>query len=340
MVTASRFGTARAKKVFAGIALVALLAAGLTGSTAAATPSLALTVQLVPGVVSPGKPELAIATFRNLSPVALPGVVVTVHLPRGFTVVSPGTCLIAKKSAGTIACPLGEVAAHSTITASVISRAPKTISEETSVKATFALRVGSSKPNPILTGTSAKVLASNNNAEKGSCSVKPAPITATLNNQQTELVAPTAAAAALHLLCTPLTVGVEAKPASGVYKTQISSVGLPQLKHPTVVKLTFPNETLPDERWIDDIVPGTKPAFDNANPLWMFDAKAPGGKRVVPKCTAAHTFPAGWLTCVLQVHAIDVPSQNGLTDEADDYDKGWIKLLVQGTGFGDPRYIG
>ena len=141
--------------------------------------------------------------------------------------------------------------------------------------------------------------------------MKPAPITATLNDQQTALVAPTSAAASLHLLCTPLTVGVEAKPASGVYKTQISSVGLPQLNHPTVVNLTFPNETLPDERWIDDIVPGTKPAFDNLNPLWTFDAKAPGGKRVVPKCTAAHSFPRGWLTCVLQVHAIDVPNRTG-----------------------------
>jgi hypothetical protein len=326
--------------MLAGIVLVALLVAGIGGSASAATPSLTLTVQLVPGVVSPGKPELAVATFRNLSPVALPGVVVTVHLPHGFAIVSPGRCAVVEKTAGTVACPLGEVAAHATTTASVIARAPKTIPKETSVKATFALRIGSSKPNPILTGTSAKVLASNNDSEKGSCSVRPASITATLNDQKTSLVAPPSAAASLHLLCTPLTVGVEAKPASRTYKTEISSVGLPELKHPTVVKLTFPNETLPDERWLDDIVPGTKPAFDNRNPLWMLEPKAPGGRRVVPKCTAAHTLPPGWLTCVLQVHATDVPSRTGPVDEADDYDQGWIKLLVQGTGFGDPRYIG
>ena len=54
--------------MLAGIALVALLVAGLTGSASAATPSLTLAVQLVLGIVSPGKPELAVATFRNLSP--------------------------------------------------------------------------------------------------------------------------------------------------------------------------------------------------------------------------------------------------------------------------------
>jgi hypothetical protein len=312
--------------------LVAVLAAGLTGSTLAAPPSVSLTVQLVPGVVSPDKQELAIATFHNFSPVALPGVVVTVHLPKGFTVVSPGKCLILKRTAGTIACSLGEVSPHATVTANVISRAPKAIPRETSVRATFVLRVGAGRPNPILTGTSAKVLASNNDAEKGSCSVRPAPITATLNDQETALVAPSAAAASLGLLCTPLTVGVEPKPGGGSYKTQISSVGLPELAHPTVVKLTFANETLPDEKWIDDIVPGTRPAFDNPNPLWMLEAKAPGGKRVVPKCKAGPSFPAGWRTCVIQVHAVDV--------YPGDYDKGWIKLLVQGTGFGDPRYIG
>ncbi len=340
MVTACRRVMTATRGMLAGIALVTVLAAGLTGSTSAATPSLALTVQLVPGVVSPGKPELALATFRNFSPVALSGVVVTVHLPQGFTVVNPGKCLISKTTAGTVACPLGDVGPHSMTRASVIARAPKTTPQETSVNATFALRVGSSKPNPILTGTSAKVLASNNDAEKGSCSAKPSSVTATLNDQQTTLVAPSAAAASLGLLCTPLTVGVESKPASGSYKTQISSVGLPELAHPTVVKLTFANETLPDEKWLDDIVPGTKPVFDNPHPLWMLDAKAPGGRRVVPRCTAAHTLPNGWLTCVLQVHAIDVPSRGEPLNESNDYDQGWIKLLVQGTGFGDPRYIG
>ncbi len=332
MLTACRSVITVPRGILAGIVLVTLLAAGLTGSSSAARPSLALTVQLLPGVVSPGQPELAVATFRNFSPVALPGVVVTVHLPQGFTIVNPGKCLIVKTTAGTVACPLGQVGPHSTTRAGVIARAPKTISEETSVNATFALRVGSSKPDPILTGTSAKVLASNNGSERGSCSTRPSAITATLNDQQTTLVAPSVAAASLGLLCTPLTVGVESKPASGQYKTQISSVGLPQLSHPTVVKLTFANETLPDERWIDDIKPGTKPVFDNRNPLWMLDAKAPGGRRVVPKCTAGGALPAGWLTCVLQVHAVD--------PYPGDYDQGWIKLLVQGTGFGDPRYIG
>ena len=325
--------------MFFGLALMVALAASLTGSTFGAPASLQLTVQLVPGVVSPGKQELAVATFRNFSPVPLSGVVVTIHLPTGFTVVDPGKC-IASTTPGTAACPLGTVAAHTTIRASVVGRAPKTIPVETRVNATFALRVGSAKPNPILTGTSAKVLASNNASEQGNCARTPAPLTATLNDQQTTLVAPSAAAASLDLLCTPLTVGVEPKPGSGTYKTQISSVGLPELSHPTVVKLTFANETLPDEKWIDDIVPGTKPALDNPNPLWMFDAKATGGKRVVPQCMPGPAFPAGWLTCVIQVHAIDVPRGAGASNSQNDYDQGWIKLLVQGTGFGDPRYIG
>ena len=339
MKARSKFGSVRGGRIFLGLATAAALAASLTGSTLATPASLQLTVQLVPGVVSPGKQELAVATFRNLSPVSLSGVVVTVHLPTGFTVVDAGKC-IAARTPGTVACPFGTVAPHTTARQSVISRAPKTISVETKVNATFALRVGAAKPSPILTGTSAKVLASNNAAETGSCTRTPQPLTATLNEQETTLVAPSAAAASLNLLCTPLTVGVEPKPQSGAYKTQISSVGLPELSHPTVVKLTFANETLPDEKWIDDIVPGTKAQFDNPNPLWMFDAKAPGGKRVVPQCKSGPTFPAGWLTCVLQVHAIDVPSGAGASNPANDYDQGWIKLLVQGTGFGDPRYIG
>ncbi len=322
-----------------GLALTIALAATLTGSTFGAPASVKLTVQLLPGVVSPGKQELALATFHNFSPVPLSGVVVTVHLPTGFTVADAGKC-IASKTPGTVACPLGTVPAHTTTTASVVSRAPKTISFETRVNATFALRVGTAKPNPILTGTSAKVLASNNASEQGNCARTPAPLTAVLNEQQTTLVAPSAAAASLDLLCTPLTVGVEPKPFSGSYKTQISSVGLPELSHPTVVKLTFANETLPDEKWIDDVVPGTKPPFDNPNPLWMLDAKAPGGKRVVPQCMPGPAFPTGWLTCVIQVHAIDVPTGAGATNPDNDYDQGWIKLLVQGTGFGDPRYIG
>ena len=106
---------------------------------------------------------------------------------------------------------------------------------------------------------------------------------------------------------------------------------MPKLTHPALVKLTFANETLPDERLISNIPPGRTPSFDNPNPLWELDGAAPGGRKIVPVCKPGPTLPAGWDSCIVKVFAVD---------PYGDLDQGYITLLVQGSGFGDPRWAG
>ena len=69
-------------------AVGALVLAGAGG----AAPSATLTVQLVPGAVSAGEPALAVATFHNLAAVTLPRARVTLHFPKGLSVVSAPGC--------------------------------------------------------------------------------------------------------------------------------------------------------------------------------------------------------------------------------------------------------
>jgi hypothetical protein len=147
------------------------------------------------------------------------------------------------------------------------------------------------------------------------------------------LQSPPVADPALGLPCTPLAVGVDPKPDTGGYKTGVASVDLPKLSHPTIVKLVFANETLPDEGLIDNLPPGKKPSFDNPNPLWRLDPANPNVRYVVPKCKPGPAFPPGWRSCIIHVHAVDI-------GPGEDTDQGWITLLVQGAGFGDPRYVG
>ena len=243
---------------------------------------------------------------------------------------SAGTCAHVAGSDGQVACTLGDVAAGHVAKALVVAKAPVKIPNARNVRATFELRVGPGRPSPILTGASATVLASDNASNRGNCAVTPHTFSAVLNNQETELVSPPAAAPSLHLPCTPLSVGVDPAP-PGVFKTQVASVDLPKLKHATILKLTFANETLPDENLIDDLLPGTHPSFDNPNPLWRIDPNDPNRKFVVPKCLSGPAFPSGWHSCILHVHAIDTTG---------DDDQGWITLMIQGTGFGDPRFVG
>ena len=74
--------------------------------------------------------------------------------------------------------------------------------------------------------------------------------------------------------------------------------------------------------------------MDNPNPLWIYYPDT-GKKFVVPRCNAGPAFPQGWHSCILKVIATD--TGNG---PSDDLDQGYITLLVQGAGFGDPRYLG
>jgi hypothetical protein len=300
------------------------------GAAADSRPNVILTVQLVPGEVSAGQPALAVAQLRNVGGAALQNVVVSLHFPSGLAVKDAGSCKRVAGSSDDVECTLGDIPGGKSRSASVTALVGSSLGGAKSVKVQFALRVGSGRPKPILTGASARILASNDAAHHGSCLPVPRTISATLEHQTTALPSPPKIDPSLGVLCTPLSVAVSPKPAGGDYKTNMASVGLPKLVRPAVVKLTFPNETLPDEKMIDNLPAGARPALDNPNPLWIFYPKT--GKRfVVPRCNPGPTFPQGWHSCILKVIATDIHG---------DFDQGYITLLVQGSGFGDPRYLG
>lgn len=296
-----------------------------------AAPSATLTVQLVPGAVSAGEPALAVATFHNLSPVTLSRARVTLHFPKGLSVVSAPGC--GNVTAGTVnvVCSFGDVPSGASRRAYVSARLSAHLSQNQAIRVTFALRVGPGTPQPIQIGASAKVLASTDSANRGNCRKVPSTLTAVFAEQVTSLPTPPPAAPGLNLPCTPLAVGVNPAPA-GNYKTKLANVDVPELTKPATVKLFFPNETLPDEKWISNLPAGVKPSFDNPHPLWRLDDKT-GALYEVPKCPAGSGFPKGWRSCVLSVIADP-------NDPGHDWDSGTITLRVQGAGFGDPRYIG
>jgi hypothetical protein len=305
---------------------LALTASGQAG------PSLVITVRLVPATVSAGQPALAVVTFDNRSPSTLPDSSVTIHFPEQITPGRAPGCKSATVERSTVVCTFGDVAKHTIVHAYVTSRVAPNLLDLHPLTVRFAVRVGPGYPKPILTSVSTTALASSNAANRGTCRAKPVALSATLADQTTALPAPPQADPRLHLPCTPLSVGVAPGPRTGPYKTEIASVAAPTLKHPTILELTFPDDKLPDEEWISNLPPGTHLRLDNPNPLWTFLGKTPSTKAVVPRCLEGPRLPRGWHSCVVSVIAND-PVDN-------DYDAGTINLLVQGGGFGDPRYIG
>jgi hypothetical protein len=327
--------TARVRTAAAAVVVALALVLGAAAASGAA-PSAILIVRLVPNAISAGRSALAVVTFDNTSHDPLSNVVVTLTFPPTLTNVgAPAGCKSVGGSKQRYACFLGEVPHGKTVRSFVTAHVISKLQTAQHISVGFTLRVGPGHPHPIITSASAQVLASNDAANKGSCLAKPKTLSATLDEQTTALPSPPRADPKLKLPCTPLAVGVAPKPANTTYRTSISSVDVPKLSRPAVVKLTFANETLPDEKLIANLPPGRTPAFDNPNPLWVLDAKAPGGKRVVPVCKPGPTLPAGQNTCVIKVIATDTG-----TGPADDFDQGYITLLVQGSGFGDPRYVG
>ena len=106
-------------------------------------PSATLTVQLVPGAVSAGEPALAIATFRNLSRVTLPRARVTLHFPNALTVISAPDCgKVDARRPGTCVCGFGDVPSGGSAQASVSARLAAHLTQNQSIRVTFALRVG------------------------------------------------------------------------------------------------------------------------------------------------------------------------------------------------------
>jgi hypothetical protein len=301
----------------------------MAGADAAA--SATLTVQLVPGAVSAGEPALAVATFRNLSSSTLPNARVTLHFPKGLSVVSAPGCAPISASTVNVVCSFGDVPRGATREAFVSARLASHLSQNQNIRVGFALRVGPGFPQPIETGASATVLASTNAANRGSCRKVPVSLSATFNQQVTSLVHPPTADPGLHLPCTPLAVGVSTTPPGLHFITQQANVDVPALSKPSVVKLVFPNEKLPDEKLVTSTPNGIRPSFDNPDPLWRVDND---GKRfVVPLCKPGNKFPAGWHSCIVSV----IVNPN---DPGHDWDSGTITLLVQGTGFGDPKFQG
>ena len=319
----------RQKRILATAAVAAAVA--VAAAPVSAGPNATLTVQVVPGAVSAGQPVLAVATFRNVGAEALPNVVVDLHLPAGLSLAGvPAGCSRPGGSAANVVCSLGDVASGATRSADVSAEVSRNLGSSRSVRVSFALRVGPGRPAPILTGASARVLASSDASNRGSCHRVPSTLTATLDNQVTALPSPPVAAPSLHLPCTPLAVGVEPKPAKGGFVTDVARVTVPTLERPAIVKLTFPDETLPDEKLIDNLPAGAVPSYQNPDPLWRLDQKT-GRRYVVPRCRPGPRFPQGWRSCIVSVRSLDTDG---------DYDTGTITLLVQGAGFGDPAYVG
>jgi hypothetical protein len=310
--------------------IVTTALAAVLAPTGSAAPNATLTVQLVPGAVSAGQPALAVATFHNVGPVTLSDVRINLHFPSGLSVVSAPGCTSVGGSSTNYVCDLGDVRAGAFARANVSARVTPNLAQSRNVRVGFALRVGPGTPLPVITGASAKVLASSTVDKVGSCLEVPKTLTATLDQQETSLPAPPIIDPKLNLPCTPLAVGVSPTPPHRGFKTKLASVDVPKLSHPARVVLKFPNETLPDEGLIV-LPPGVHPSFDNPNPLWRLDDN---GKRfVVPRCKPGPAFPPGWHSCVISVVADP-------KDPAHDYDSGTVTLLVQGSGFGDPHYIG
>ena len=296
----------------------------------AAKPNLTLTVQLVPGTLTPGQNALAIVELANTGTDTLTDVKVTLRLPSSISAFGAPGCTPVGGSGAVVTCPFGKVAKGATAQAFVVTRVARRVQREQHLKVVFLLRVGPGNPAPIVSTSAAVVLASvSTRASEGSCLKVPKTLSATLHRQTTELPSPPVADPALRLPCTPLAVGVLPKPRSGGFRTGVSTVDLPKLTRPATVVLRFPDENLPDENLIHNLPPGAVPRFDNPDPLWVIDPAH--AKRIVPLCKGGPRLPVGWQSCVARVLANDPDS---------DGDAGTITLLVRGAGFGDPKYVG
>jgi hypothetical protein len=185
---------------------------------------------LVPGAVSAGEPALAVATFKNLSRGTLPNARVTLHFPAGLTVISAPGCGEITPATVNVVCGFGDVASGDSAQVSVVSRLSQHLSQNQGIRVTFALRVGRGTPEPILTGASAKVLASTDPGESR-CVPEGAANAHRRFRQPGHLHA--VAAGGLRqpepLPCTPLSGRRQPRlPAPAT--TQVSSVDLPRLK--------------------------------------------------------------------------------------------------------------
>lgn len=315
----------RRRMPLAWTTIAALTAALVLVPFGRSSPSLVLTMRVVPGTLTPGESALAVMQLANSTPGPLRDVVVSMTFPSTLTATNAPGCRFAAGSP-VVTCAIGRLAAGATARAYVVAHVASHLAAGAHVSVGFVLHTGPGAA-PISSRASARV-AVLGTAGEATCLKVPRTLSATLDEQTTELPSPPAANPRLHLPCTPLSVGV-LRPPTG-FRTNVSTVELPSLSHVARVVLRFPDEKLPDEQLISNLPPGRTASFDNPDPLWVLNP-ATGARRVVPACPSGPRLPVGWQSCVANVR------QN---DPDGDSDAGTITLLVRGEGFGDPRYVG
>lgn len=327
--------------------------------------SAALSIALAPGSVTAGQNALAIATFTNNGPSTLTHVVVTLTFSSSVSIVSAPGCTPGSGSTTTVVCALGNIK-NGTVQQIVITYVPSvagslTVTGSGTPAGTASNGKGGSGNSVSATSTPAIVFAADNPSNASNCLSSPTTLTATgsldtsegSEQQTTSLPSPPTVAGSLGLPCTPLSVGVGPNPGGG-HDTDVAIVDVPQLSSPATVVLSFPDEALPNEGVpgttqtiastmacstghlpappVIDNLDGNTASNDNPNYLEEFAAGDSGSTRTVCGCDTGPTaIPAGQDSCIVSVTSTD-------TDE--DFDTGTITLLVQGSGLGDPAYVG
>jgi hypothetical protein len=292
----------------AGVTLAAAIGAAVVAVGTATAASPALTVQAAPGTITVGQPALAIATLTNGS-IALTGVTIKFTFPLGVAVTAPG-CSPESGVTSSVTCGVGKLAANAAVTKFVKFVAPNVSSLQVGGTATWS-------PHSTASATSnvARVFPADDPSHTGTCTTGHGSLDAELSGQGTEVPTVPSPDPSLHLPCTPVSVGVDPRPETSHFGTDIASVELPRLLQPATVQLTFRAGELP----------GT---HSNPNSLREIPNLAnldPSTFIVVPLCSGG-TIPSGFDACILGV-------------APDSLDGGVITLLVQGSGF-DPSFVG
>jgi len=309
-----------------------LVGAGVAGAGANAT----LTLQVLPGLLAPGGSGAVAATFTNSGPSTLAHVIVHVTLPAGMTFDSANSSAACNGPAPMVSCSVGTIKKGTEIVSTIaFGSAPNTGPVAYGATATWdAPSVG--KP----AGVAGSKNATNATAHAGvislpsgfgaasSCHASGDTLFAASEGQSTQVVAGPNDAG---LPCTPILAGVAPNP--GSHTTDVSFVKLPLLLHPAKAVLTFQDEWLP---WPSGLNPPAGRDFDAPAQLLEYpNYPDTSTSVVVPIClnhATSPTIPSGSDSCIVSV--------DGSSDPDEDFDSGTLTLLVQGSGTGDPGYVG
>ena len=299
---------------------------GVAGVADAGT-NATLTMQVLPGLLAPGGSGAVVATFTNNAPSARMHVIVKVTLPPAATFDSTNSSASCTGPAPVISCSLGTIKERSAIVSTIaFGSAPSTGPVTVSGTATWGL--AGSNDRVSATAQADVISLPSGFAAASSCHPTGDTLTAIGDGQETHVNAGLNAAG---LPCTPILVGVG--PNAGSHTTAVSFVKLPLLQQPAPVVLTFPEEWLP---WPSGLNPPVE--RDPSAPAQLIEyPNYPDTTTsvVVPVCLNRATspvIPSGSDSCIVSVDAS--------RDSDGDYDAGRLALLVQGSGSGDPGYVG